>query len=101
MVKIVLDVRYWRQERDKMITEYGTFNVDEMSKTTVLDTGIAFNGSELTLVAISEGWACAGSCARWDSAGYATRFTVDGARHGRKFKTLAEARALFDKQDKS
>ena len=49
----------------------------------------------IRLVTLSEGWVCAGSCARWQEASWAVRFNEDGSLHGRQFGSLDDARATF------
>ena len=50
------------------------------------------------LVECEAGWALAGSCLRWDNGWYGIRYELrDGTGHSRRFKTLDEARAVFDR----
>ena len=48
----------------KQVIEYGTFPESELSKRTVLATGTGAFGRVFELVHKSEGYECAGSCAR-------------------------------------
>lgn len=65
------------------------------SVTTILDTKSA-NGREYRLLMVSPGYEVAGSAMRWTDGYFAVRFTLDGARHGRRFKTSNQAHSLFD-----
>ena len=71
------------------VAEYGSAAVKNGPQSTerLIKKGVhRLNGVEVSLVDISEGWACAGSMARYDSASFAVRFTMkDGSRHGRRF----------------
>ena len=49
----------------------------------------------IRLVTLSEGWVCAGSCARWQEVYWAVRFNEDGCMQGRRFADADEARATF------
>lgn len=76
------------------ICEYRNLGDAPMSKETTLDTATV-NGLEYRLVHRSEGYRCAGSCARWDNESYGVLFRCDNAEHGRLFKGLGEADMLF------
>ncbi len=49
------------------------------------------------LVHKTAGWECAGSCARLTNESWGVLFYAHNATHGQWFKSLAEARELFDK----
>lgn len=49
----------------------------------------------IRLVELTEGWAIAGSMARWQDQRFAVRFNENGCLHGRQFKTREEAEATF------
>jgi hypothetical protein len=51
------------------------------------------------LAKVSEGWACAGSVARWDNAHWSVRFMRDNAYHGQRYKIedANKARVHFDR----
>lgn len=70
-----------------------------MVKSTLLKSGTAWNGAALTMESLSSGWASAGSMARWDDPCIRVAFTLDGARHGRKFapEHKEQAKAMFNK----
>lgn len=59
--------------------------------------GYSSTTKPVKLVHISEGWACAGSMARYDAECWAVLHELDGAEHGRRFSKEEDARALFDK----
>lgn len=69
---------------------------------TVLDTRTAWSGNRtptaVELVAVTAGWACAGSVLRWDNGHYAVLWTLrDGSQHGRRYRNLQDARDHFDR----
>jgi hypothetical protein len=64
---------------------------------TVLDEGVGERNTLYKLTHKTAGYYCAGSCARFDNEAYGVIFEAHGSRHGRWFKTEAEARELFGK----
>lgn len=78
--------------------EYGTFPPSQMVKVTPLAKAPS-RGDPSRMVNLehrSRGYAIAGSCARWDEECWAVHFTLDGARHGQRFRTEDAARAHFN-----
>lgn len=81
------------------IQEYGRIKSSEpWSKETVLEKAPSKTTAQriIRLVSISEGWTMAGSLARWQEARFGVRFNEDGRLYGRQFKTIEEARDLFE-----
>ena len=77
--------------------EYGTFPENELSKRTVLATGKGAFGRLFELIHKSEGYECAGSCARLTSEAWGSlSYGRSGTTHGQWFKTLQEAKACFE-----
>lgn len=79
------------------IVEYGSFPSSELSKRTTLET--RKNGrNTFELCHHAVGFECAGSMARFQGHEvWSVRFEQGGAEHGRRFLTLEEAQALFNK----
>lgn len=63
----------------------------------VLETGLGKFGRHVSLEAIPAGWALAGAVSRWDNGCFRVSTVIDNAIHGRRFKTLDEAREIFTK----
>ena len=80
------------------VSEYRHISADAPRSTEVLireaASNIALNRT-IRLVEITEGWAVAGSMARWQEARFGVRFTENGTLHGRQFLTLKEAKNIF------
>jgi len=78
------------------VAEIREIGDEERSKRTLLDRRTK-NGREYDLYSKSPGWEPAGSAMRYrETLSYGVQFYLDGATHGRMFKTEAEARDLFD-----
>lgn len=54
-------------------------------------------GCSYRLVEIGKGFETAGSAMRFTNGVFAVHFRLDGAIHGRRFKSLDDASALFNK----
>lgn len=79
-----------------LLAEYGQIGRDELRPVeTILDTKTGWGRTPVRLVAITAGWAIAGSMLRWDNGCYAVLWDIDGSRHGRRYKTFDEALAHF------
>ncbi len=80
------------------IAEYGDLTSADMATRTVIERGYIHGGSfqSAELVLSSAGYECAGSAARWTDGYWSVETYFNGARHGRRFKTEADALALFD-----
>lgn len=80
-----------------LLAEYGQAT-GERPIQTILDTRTAWDGQRAVhLVAVTAGWAIAGSMLRWDNGYYAVRWKIDGATHGSRYKTFEEAFAHFNR----
>lgn len=62
---------------------------------TVLNTKTGWGRAQVRLVAVTAGWACAGSAMRWDNGYYAVFWEASGARHGSRYHTFDDALAHF------
>lgn len=74
--------------------EYGqvTRNHWPVSRPSVIEIGHAADGLAVTFEKRPIGYECAGSAMRFrDHEGYAVHWSVGGCRHGRQFRTWAEA----------
>jgi hypothetical protein len=78
------------------IVEYSEVHEGNRARTVVLAREDVY-GREYRLVQSTAGYECAGSCARWTDGYTAVLFDSDGAVHGRRFKSEADARALFSR----
>ena len=63
----------------------------------VLDQKTGWGRTNVKLIAVSAGWACAGSMMRWDNGYFAVRWEVSGSTHGQRYKTLEQAHAHFNR----
>jgi hypothetical protein len=79
-----------------LIAEYSEVDDSNRAVTTRLDVVTAPDGREYHLIHQSAGFEAAGSCARWTNGYFAARRLIDGAWHGRQFKTEQEARDIID-----
>ena len=81
-----------------LLAEYGQLGPNDPRPVhTVLDTKTGWGRTDVRLVAITAGWAIAGSCARWDNGCYAVLWEVDGARHGTRYRDFESALAHFNR----
>ena len=95
----VPDVRVGEREipAGKVLLLDGPKPADEpYAKEVVLETVRGKFNREYRLSAMMPGWAIAGSTMRWDNGSYGVFFDERGSKHGRRFKTFDEAKALFD-----
>ena len=68
---------------------------EERSQRTILNRATK-GGREYVLYSLTPGWEPAGSAMRLrERLTFGVQFYMDGATHGRQFKTEAEARELF------
>jgi hypothetical protein len=63
----------------------------------VLDTKTGWGRTTVKLVAVSAGWACAGSMMRWDNGHFAVSWDVGASTHGARYKSLDDAQAHFNR----
>ncbi|MFC3643622.1 hypothetical protein [Aquibium oceanicum] len=49
------------------------------------------------MVAVTAGWAIAGSMLRWDNGCFAVRCEIDGAIHGSRYATFDQAAEHFNR----
>lgn len=81
-----------------LLAEYGDISPDDPRPVeTVLDTKLGWGRTQVRLVAITAGWAIAGSVLRWDNGCFAVRYEFDGALHGCRYATFDEALARFNR----
>lgn len=81
-----------------LVAEYGDVSADEPRATeTVLDTKLGWGRTTVRLVAVTAGWAIAGSMLRWDNGCFAVRYEIDNATHGSRYATFDEALGHFDR----
>jgi hypothetical protein len=79
------------------LCEYADADRADMAQVEVFETRAGDFGKVYRLLVSSPGWECAGSVLRWTNGYYAVRITEpSGSFGGRQFKTLDEARALFE-----
>lgn len=81
-----------------LLAEYGDIGADEPRPVeTVLDTKIGWGRTPVRLVAITAGWAIAGSMLRWDNGCFAVFYEIDGARHGSRYAEFESALDRFNR----
>lgn len=81
-----------------LIAEYGQIGADERRPIeTVLDTKTGWGRTPVRLVAVTAGWAIAGSMLRWDNGYFAVLWNMEGARHGSRYKDFDSALAHFNR----
>lgn len=81
-----------------LLAEYRDIGANEARPVeTVLDTKAGWGRTQVRLVAVTAGWALAGSMLRWDNGYYAVLWDVDGVRHGRRYRAFDDALAHFNR----
>ncbi len=81
-----------------LLAEYGDISADDPRPIeTVLNRKLGWGRIPVRLVAITAGWAIAGSVLRWDNGCFAVAFEIDGARHGSRYASFDEALAHFNR----
>lgn len=81
-----------------LLAEYGDISADEPRPAeTVLDTKLGWGRTTVRLVAVTAGWAIAGSVLRWDNGCFAVRYEIDGALHGSRYATFDQAAEHFNR----
>lgn len=81
-----------------LIAEYRDIGPSERRPVeTVLDTKTGWGKRRVRLVAVTAGWAIAGSMLRWDNGYYAVLWDIDGTRHGSRYKAFDDALAHFNR----
>lgn len=81
-----------------LVAEYGQIGRDERRpEKTVLDTKTGWGRTKIELIAVTAGWAIAGSMLRWDNGYYAVRWESGGATHGSRYKAFDDAVAHFNR----
>ncbi len=79
-----------------MLAEYGRQD-GPMPVRTVLDRKLGWGKREVTLEAVTAGWACAGSVMRWDNGHFAVSWHVDGSTHGSRYRNIEDAQKHFER----
>jgi hypothetical protein len=81
-----------------LLAEYADISADDPRPAeTVLDTKLGWGRTNVRLVAVTAGWAIAGSMLRWDNGCFAVRYEIDGALHGSRYATFDQALAHFER----
>lgn len=81
-----------------LLAEYGDISADDPRPIeTILDRKHCWGSTPVRLVAITAGWAIAGSVLRWDNGCFAVRYEIDGAQHGSCYSNFDEALAHFNR----
>lgn len=81
-----------------LVAEYGDITDDDPRPVeTVLDSKLGWGRTPVRLVAITAGWAIAGSMLRWDNGCFAVLYEIDGARHGSRYATFDPALEHFNR----
>ncbi|CAM5290653.1 hypothetical protein ATER59S_00532 [Aquamicrobium terrae] len=81
-----------------LLAEYGDISADEPRPVeTVLDTKLGWGRTTVKLVAVTAGWAIAGSMLRWDNGCFAVRYEIDGAIHGSRYAAFDQALEHFNR----
>ena len=81
-----------------LLAEYGEISADDPRPIeTVLDTKLGWGRTPVRLVAITAGWAIAGSMLRWDNGCFAVHYEIDGARHGSRYASFGPALDHFNR----
>lgn len=81
-----------------LLAEYGEIAADDPRPIeTVLDSKIGWGRTPVRLVAITAGWAIAGSMLRWDKGCFAVLYEIDGARHGSRYAEFDLALDRFNR----
>jgi len=79
-----------------LLAEYGEIPADDPRPVeTVLDRKVGWGRTPVRLVAITAGWAVAGSMLRWENGCFAVLYEIDGARHGSRFASFEPALDRF------
>lgn len=80
-----------------LLAEYGQVDGERRPERTVLDRKTGWGRVDVELVAVTAGWAIAGSMLRWDNGHFGVFYWLDGAKHGSRHKTLAAALEHFNR----
>ncbi len=80
----------------KPVVEYSEVTDQNRSIPTMLKQ-VEYQGRTYSLIHRTSGYEPAGSMARWTNEIWSVTALYDGTPHGRRFKTEAEARDLFDR----
>jgi hypothetical protein len=80
-----------------LLCEYGDLGDQRRPQQHTIAQKTGWGRRAVRLQAVTAGWACAGAVARWDNGHYSVSWNIDGARHGRRYATLAEAQEHFDR----
>jgi len=81
-----------------LLAEYGDISADDpRAIETVLDVKVGWGRTPVRLVAITAGWAIAGSVLRWDNGCFAVYYEIDRAQHGSRYADFDDALAHFNR----